>query len=127
MIAGIAVIVFIAMQQVTLTTEVKSCQAEFQMSITRYAEISKDNDHWSQVQRTALADWLHGLLNPPPDIRKLMLAEPGAYNADPRYIDWAIGLSQHYDGIIQQAQVEQDENQKEWESHPLPPPNCGIK
>jgi hypothetical protein len=102
----------------TFSAEVQECQRQFNGALRARAAITTENDYLSQVQRTALADWLHDLLFPPPEVVKLDRTGP-AYN------QWALNLTQRYYGIIADAQAKQDENNRERAAHPLPEPTCG--
>lgn len=97
---------------------VQECQREFNQVIRTRAKISEENDWWSLVQRKALGDWLKQLLSPPPPYDAMD-------TGDPRRQRWALELTRHFSGIIQQAQREQDENIAERARHVLPEPTCG--
>lgn len=101
-----------------LSAQVKDCQDQLIETIKKRAKITADNDHWSEVQRKALADWLGILLTPPTEI--MSLDRQGE-----EYRNWSIDVTQYYYGIIQKAQIEQDQNAKERAQNPLPEPNCG--
>lgn len=102
----------------TFSAEVQDCQRQFNEALRARSAITTENDELSQIQRTALADWLHDLLFPPPDMVKLG-------RTGPEYNKWALDLTQHYYGIIADAQRKQDENNRERAAHPLPEPTCG--
>lgn len=97
------------------------CQIRFTEAITARAEISEDNDKWSYIQRTAIGDWLHAILIPPPDIAELRVKDP----MNPRIQQWGIDITRRYNDVIQEAQREQDQNMAERKQHPLPDPSCG--
>lgn len=96
----------------------KQCQKEFFDTLQTRSKIGEDNDHWSYVQRTALADWLNEILNPPADIVALDRRGSG-------YDEWAENTTRYYFNIIHKAQEEQNENIKERADHPYPEPTCG--
>jgi hypothetical protein len=125
---GVVAIMFISMQtQVAYSTakitaqEVQDCQREFNQALRNRAEISDDNDHWSYIQRTALAGWLHDILLPPADIAELRQNNSN----DPRVQQWGIDITTRYSEIVQDAQVKQEQALKARAAHPLPEPTCG--
>lgn len=103
------------------TQESADCIRAFQVTLKTRSIIQEENDHWSQVQRTALAEWIFEILNPPHDIAEIRKAAP----ADPRVTDWATTMTSKYSEIIQNAQQEQERNMAERRAHPLPEPTCG--
>jgi hypothetical protein len=98
--------------------EVQQCQREFNTALKARSQITADNDRLSQVQRTAIASWLHTLLFPP---------EPYASMSrdDERYKRWAIDITTDYYDILEDAQHEQMANDRERANHPYPEPLCG--
>lgn len=102
-----------------LARQVQQCQAEFNTTLRARSVVAEENDNWSQVQRTALGNWLHELLSPPDDIAQLRYEDP----SNPRVQQWVVDVTRKYDAIIQKAQAEQDLNQKERPT--LPDPTCG--
>lgn len=107
-----------------LTIHTSQCQADFNNALTARAAISADNDKWSAIQRKAIADWLHEILLPPPDIQEIRNHDP-QFGTNPRYVQWSIDVTTKYYNVIQKAQDEQDQNAKERADHPLPEPTCG--
>jgi hypothetical protein len=107
-----------------LSMDTAHCQEEFNRALKARAQITTDNDKWSAIQRRAIAEWLHEILLPPPDIQNLRDNDPN-FGTNPRYVQWSIDVTTRYYNIIQKAQDEQDANAKERENHPLPEPACG--
>lgn len=129
---GVSMVVFVSLQtQVAYTvaaqtaSEVQVCQREFNLTLRQRSAISEDNDHWSQVQRKAMSDWLFAILVPPPDIAEIRANDPN-FGSNPRYLKWGIDVTTKYSNIMQDAQHEQDLNMIERAKHPLPEPTCGA-
>jgi hypothetical protein len=101
-----------------LARETQQCQLEFNQALRARSAITADNDHWSQVQRTALAHWIHDLIFPPPEIASMPIDDPVRQA-------WGILRTQEADKVIKEAQEEQEKNQQEREAHPLPDLSCG--
>ncbi|AZS06595.1 membrane protein [Mycobacterium phage JacoRen57] len=100
-----------------LAKDTRDCQIEFNRVLRERGAISQDNDHWSQVQRKALADWVHDLIFPPPHIAAL---PPESHERQ----KWIISRTTLADEIIQAAQKEQDRNKAERPEYPNDP-TCG--
>lgn len=122
---------FIGFQQQQTATQVRSnaadtkeCQREFNTALLARSAISEDNDHWSAIQRKALGDWLHEILLPPAEIQHIRDTDPN-FGTNPVYVQWGWDVTQYYYGIIEKAQLEQEQNQRERAAHPLPEPTCG--
>jgi hypothetical protein len=101
-----------------LARDTRECQIEFNRALKVRSDITTDNDKWSQVQRTALATWLHDILFPPPPYSNMAPDDPGRQA-------WALVRTQEADRIITEAQSEQAHNQVERERNPYPEPACG--
>lgn len=105
-----------------LAANTAECQKQFFTVLQFRARISEENDHWSYVQRKAIADWFRDVLFPPAEIVYMREHDPG----NPKYLQWGIDITTKYSDEIQQAQAEQDENFKERAEHgKLPEPTCG--
>lgn len=114
-LVGAAVAVVLA-YQIAEAQRLSSCQQEFAEVLSARSAITVENDRLSSQERTAFANWLRDLLNPPPDIAAL---DP---NSDERQA-WALQRSQFYYGQIAAAEAEQAENERE--AAPIPDPTCG--
>lgn len=115
----LAVVVFM---WVAVTTQRNAdCVHQFNEVLRVRSKITEDNDRWSAEQRTALAEWLFTIINPPPEIAKIQAENP----SDPRVNEWGVKVTKKYSDIVQQAQREQDENFAERQKHHLPNPTCG--
>lgn len=101
-----------------LASEVQSCQREFFEALRARSAITTENDRLSREERTAFADWLRELLNPPPDIAALD-------QDDLRYQQWGLGVTEFYYSKIKGAEDQQRENERERSASPLPEPTCG--
>lgn len=126
-IAGVSIMVFIALSQVNLSYQVAACQQDFTIALDARARLAAANDDLSEQQRklllddnVALGDWIGKLLNPPMS------------RDDPAYHAWALGITQEYYGHtnairsqLQTIQDEVDRTKEEREKHPLPEPSCG--
>jgi hypothetical protein len=103
-----------------LAIDTAQCQQEFNRALKIRGAITQDNDHWSRVQREALAAWIHELIFPPPPYNTMA-------QSDPRREKWTIERTQAADKTIRQAQAEQLNNDVE-RSKPenqYPEPTCG--
>ncbi len=101
-----------------LAKDTQACQTEFNQALRARGQINAENDRWSLIQRTALADWIHSLIFPPPDIAALP-PESGTRQ------QWILEQTAKADQIIRQAQDEQDRNIRERPAYP--DPECGKK
>ena len=99
-----------------LARTTRECQVEFNQALQFNANITRQNDEYSQIQRKALADWIHDLIFPPPNIAILPV------DSEIRQ-QWNIARTTEADTVIRKAQVEQDINLKE--RKPYPDPTCG--
>lgn len=99
-----------------LAKDTRACQIEFNETIRARTQISAENDRWSQLQRKALADWIHDLIFPPPHIAVL---PPDSGERQ----EWVLVRTTEADRIIRAAQDEQDENIRNRPSYP--DPTCG--
>lgn len=129
-IAGVSVMVFIAVSQVNLSYEVAQCQRELVGALDVRAELAARNDDLSEQQRKlllddniALGDWINKLLNP-----------PMSRDLHPAYDDWSIGITREYYGRtniirsqLKAVQNQVDKTKEEREKHPLPEPACGRR
>lgn len=101
-----------------LSESTVACQREFNETLRERSRIAEQNDRLSLVQRDALADWIHELLNPPPEIAGLNPSEKDRQ-------EWGLRITERYYGIIRFAQQRQRELAVERLAHPLPEPTCG--
>lgn len=99
-----------------LARTTRECQIQFNEALQFNTQITRDNDRWSQIQRRALADWIHDLIFPPPNIA--ILAPD-----DPTREQWMLARTTEADRVIRDAQNEQDLNLKD--RKPYPDPTCG--
>lgn len=99
-----------------LAQDTRACQVEFNTALKQRGAITAENDRWSLVQRTALADLVHGLVFLPPDIADLS-------PENPRRVQYTMDIIAHADKIIREAQQEQDANISKRPSYP--DPTCG--
>lgn len=117
-IGGVAVIVFIAIQQVGLAAEVKQCQGQFNTVLQERANLSDRSDTWTGEEIDANSKWLAALTNPPPDIAAL-------HTTDPIYREWVRGTLRDYlvtlNGIREERAHALDERKK----RTYPEPTCG--
>jgi hypothetical protein len=128
-IAGVSVMVFIAISQVNLSYEVARCQQELVGALDVRASLAAKNDDLSEQQRKlllddniALGDWIGKLLDPPMP------------RDDPAYRNWALGITQEYyehtnalRSHLKDIQNEVDHIRDERDKHPLPEPSCGRR
>lgn len=105
----------------TLTRQTAACQREFFSQLKGKFDAGEETDKWSNIKTRALDDWLHDILNPPGDMAERRAKDP----RDPVYQAWAFSITGKYDGLIQQAEKEQEASLEERKSHPLPEPTCG--
>lgn len=101
-----------------LATEVARCQQEFNQALRVRGEITQENDRLSIRQREALANWLNGLIFPPPPYDTM---DPN----DPRRVKYGLGITLEADRIIKSAQYEQRQNDFKRSQNPYPDPTCG--
>lgn len=99
-----------------LAKDTRDCQLEFNQALRVRSQITVENDTWSQIQRKALADWLHDLIFPPPYIGTLPPEHPDRQS-------WVLIRTAQADTVIREAQEEQDKNIRE--RPPYPDPTCG--
>lgn len=99
-----------------LARDTRACQIEFNETIRTRTQITAENDRWSQIQRKALADWIHDLIFPPPHIAKLSPESSERQN-------WVLIRTAEADHTIREAQAEQDENIRNRPHYP--DPTCG--
>jgi len=104
-----------------LSENTARCQREFLQQLKFKTEAGEDTDKWSAIKTKALSDWMHELLMPPADIASRRLADP----KDPIVFQWSLSVTAHYDGIIQEAQEQQEAALQARMAHPLPEATCG--
>ncbi len=132
-IVGVSALVFVGMQNTQLATEVKECQQEFNAALKVRNTIRETNDrlsrehrHWLSKSDEAVADLIR-LSTAPPDPAIAVMER-----SDPRRIAYDTSLVVQYNlrhgryqAEIDRIEKEQDANQREWDNHPLPDPECG--
>lgn len=99
-----------------LAKDTRACQVQFNEALQFNTQITRDNDRWSQIQRKALADWIHDLIFPPPNIAVL---PPSDFVRQ----EWVLARTTEADRVIRNAQLEQDQNIGA--RKPYPDPTCG--
>lgn len=117
-IAGVAALVFIGMQNTQLASEVRDCQREFNHALRARAQISAENDEVSQTQRRIVFDWIHNLIFPPPPFDVMS-------TDDPRRQDYGLTITIQTEKLFRTSLAKQDELQAERDRRPLPDPTCG--
>lgn len=94
----------------------RACQKQLIVAINLNRGITAEYNEKANEQRTALADWLKTLLDPPPNIRNLS-------PSDPVRQQWGIDVTTRYYDTIQKAQRDQENADA---SRPrYPDPDCG--
>jgi hypothetical protein len=111
---ALCIIVYVAAQN----QQNANCVREFNQVLRVRSGISMENDQLSRTERTAFADWLRVLLNPPPEIA-------GLADDDPRYQKWGRDVTEHYYTQIRAIEDQQIANDKIRANNPLPEPTCG--
>ena len=104
-----------------ISLDVQDCQKEFQETLKARSEAGDKQDEWARRKSQAIAGWFRDLLFPPPDILQLRQSDPN----NPRYQEWAIGVTSKYLALIDQAEKEQNAAMRERMSNPYPEPKCG--
>lgn len=79
----------------------RACQKQLIVAINLNRGITAEYNEKANEQRTALADWLKTLLDPPPNIRNLS-------PSDPVRQQWGIDVTTRYYDTIQKAQRDQE-------------------
>lgn len=93
--------------------EVRDCQKQFFEALIARSKLTMENDQLSRQERTAFANWLKELLNPP------------MARSDPFYEEWGLKVTGYYYAIIDDAENKQIANDELRRQHPLPEPTCG--
>jgi len=124
-VATVAITTFIGVQNqrtydfaTKLANDTRECQIQFNTALRVRGAITQENDKLSRIQRTALADWIHDLIFPPPHIAQLPYDDPGR-------TEWGLTRTAQADREIRAAQEEQEENDKLRAANPYPDPECG--
>lgn len=122
------VVGYIALQQQAqsmavhrLAEKTEHCQQEFMQGLKNRAQAADESDKWSNIKTGAVAEWMHNLTFPPPEMAARRTTNP----QDPIYIKWALGMTDHYFEIIDNANQQQQEAIDYRRTHPLPEPTCG--
>lgn len=95
-----------------------NCVREFNEVLRVRSGISMENDQLSRMERSAFAEWLRVLLNPPPEIAAMA-------DDDPRYQQWGRQVTAYYYKQIRAIEDQQVANDKVRAANPLPEPTCG--
>lgn len=117
-IAGVSVIVCVAIQQVGLATEVKQCQAEFNAVLQDRAKLSDQSDTFTGELVDANSHWLATLTNPPADIAAL-------HTTDPIYRAWVQGTIKDYLLRLDKISGERTAALEARKEKTYPTPTCG--
>jgi hypothetical protein len=118
-IAGVAVVVFIAIQQVGLAADVKHCQTEFNTVLQDRAKLSDQSDTLAGREIEANAAFFAAIANPPPDVAALN-------TTDPVYRDWVHSTMVTYLGQLNTIRTERERALEERKERTYPQPTCGI-
>lgn len=100
------------------TQRIDNCQAQFGDAVAARSAITAENDNLSRQERSAFANWLRDLLNPPPEIAAQSPDDPD------RQL-WGLQRSQFWYGQIASLEAQQEANDRERANNPIPDPTCG--
>lgn len=117
-IAGVATIVFIVMQQSALAQEVKACQKEFQTTLSQRADITDEADDYIGHQVNSTVDWLSLVVEPPQDILNLPAN-------DPRRREWVVNTKNDWREKIDGNRIAREKALQDRKNHQYPEPTCG--
>lgn len=117
-IMGVSVMIFIAVQQIGLATEVKQCQAEFNSVLQDRAKLSDQSDTLAGEEIEANAHWLATLTNPPPEIAAL-------HTTDPIYRTWVQSTITDYLFRLNKISDERTAALETRKEKTYPTPTCG--
>lgn len=117
-IAGVSVMVFLAVQQVGLTQEIKSCNTEFATILKERAALSDQSDDLAAQEIDANSHWLATLTNPPPEVAVLK-------STDPIYRTWVAGTIKDYLFQVNNIRDKRDKAMDERKAKQYPTPTCG--
>jgi hypothetical protein len=118
-IMGVSVIVFIAVQQVGLATEVKECQTQFNTVLQQRATLSDQSDSLADQEIQANAHWLATLTSPPPEISAL-------HTTDPLYQQWVRGTIKDYLIQVNNIHDQRAASLQARKDKIYPTPTCGL-
>lgn len=117
-IAGVSIIVFLAIQQVGLATQMKVCQEHTNAVLAERAKLSDQSDTLAGEEITANSAWLQRLTSPPPDIAKYPTTNP-VYRA------WVQTTIRDYTVQLNQIQQKRKDSLEERKQKTYPSPTCG--
>lgn len=117
-ITGVSVIVFLAVQQVGLATDVKHCQAEFNAVLQDRATLSDQSDSLSGELIDANSKWIATLTNPPAEIAAL-------HTTDPIYRAWVQTTLKDYLFRVNKIRDERAAALEARKEKTYPTPTCG--
>lgn len=117
-IAGLSIIIFVAIQQVGLADQVKQCNGEFQAILKTRADLSDQSDELSGSEDDATSHWLITIYNPPADIAKLSLDDPARRS-------WFNGTLHNYIVQIGDIKAARDKALNDRKHLIYPEPKCG--
>jgi len=101
-----------------IADENRECQRQFFEALTYRAGITSTNDDLTLQRFEILADWLHDIIFPPPDIARLD-------ENDPVRMRWQIDRTAVADQSVRALIDEQNRNEAERAAKPYPEPTCG--
>lgn len=119
-IAGVSIIVFLAIQQVGLTGEIRKCNSEFATILKERAALSDQSDDLASQEIDANSHWLATLTSPPPGIATL-------HTTDPAYRAWVQGTIKDYLFRINTIRTERNAAIEERKAKQYPTPTCGTE
>jgi hypothetical protein len=132
-ILGVSAMVFLMMQNTSLSNEVQRCHNEFATRLATRAAITDENDalsrehrFWIQKTQQAVGDLIKLAWMPDdPALAKLDVGDPQrtSYTAG-LVVQYQLRISRYSDEI-QRITKRQDEVVADRAAHPLPPPTCG--
>ena len=117
-IAGVAIIVFVAIQQVGLAAEVKECQAEFNTVLQERANLTDQSDTFAGNEIEANSQFFALIANPPPEIAKF-------HTTDPEYRSWVHDQIVIYSSTINKIRDQRQQALDARKQQQYPAPSCG--
>jgi hypothetical protein len=118
MIAAVAVLVFVVVQQAGLSYQVKACQKEFNETLQERARITDQADDLFGEQLNVTVDSLSPFLKMPPEISSLPAG-------DPVRTEWATKVITDWRTHIADVQRQRQELINARKDHQYPEPTCG--
>lgn len=102
-----------------LTINTANCQKEFFTALKDRAAANDQTDEWSRRKTEAIANWMHDVTFPPPEMVKKRETR------DPVYQQWLWDTTAKYYDLINRADEEQKSALEDRKQHPIPEPECG--